>query len=311
MSELHEVGDRLFAYVQREGVGGWGWSNAGLVVDADETLLVDTLFDLDLTDEMLRTMRGAVPAARRIGSLVNTHANGDHCYGNERVGGARIIASERAATEMRETPPALLAALKENAAQLGEAGEFFAEIFGPFAFAGIQATPPTETFTGELTLHVGDREVQLIEVGPAHTRGDVIVFLPADRVVFTGDVVFNGMHPVAWADVDGWRRALDVIEDLAPDVIVPGHGPVADLGAVREERDYWAWLRAEARERFERGMGPLAAARDLPDDHRWRAWGERERLAVNVSTLFRDWAGEQDAADPLELFGLMAAFARG
>ena len=61
----------------------------GLVVDGERTLLIDTLFDLRLTEEMLREMRRAVPAAARIDTLVNTHANGDHCYGNQLVGDAR------------------------------------------------------------------------------------------------------------------------------------------------------------------------------------------------------------------------------
>ena len=77
---LHELGNGCFAYLQPD--GGWGWSNAGLVTDAGASLLVDTLFDLALTREMLAAMRRATPAAARIGALVNTHANGDHCYGN-------------------------------------------------------------------------------------------------------------------------------------------------------------------------------------------------------------------------------------
>ena len=91
---LQEVGEGLYAYLQPG--GSWGWSNAGLVVDGEATLLVDTLFDLALTREMLRAMRDAAPAAARIDTLVNTHANGDHCYGNQLVSGAEIIASSAA-----------------------------------------------------------------------------------------------------------------------------------------------------------------------------------------------------------------------
>ena len=80
---LHDLGRSCFAYLQPD--GSWGWSNAGLIVDGDQTLLVDTLFDLPLTAEMLTTMRDAVPAARRIQKLINTHANGDHTFGNQLV----------------------------------------------------------------------------------------------------------------------------------------------------------------------------------------------------------------------------------
>src|SRR6185312_759895 len=161
---LQEVGDGLYAYLQPD--GGWGWSNAGLVVDGERTLLIDTLFDLRLTEEMLRTMRDAVPAAARIDTLVNTHANGDHCYGNQLVGDAVIVASQRTATEMTELPPAAMAALVEQAPQMGELGDFFLRCFGAFEFAGIELKLPRETFSGELTLSVGARELELIEVGP-------------------------------------------------------------------------------------------------------------------------------------------------
>src|ERR1700720_4081149 len=106
---LQEVGEGFYAYLQPD--GGWGWSNAGLVVDGEDALLVDTLFDLHLTERMLAEMRRAVAAAGRIGTLVNTHANGDHCYGNQLLGGARIIASRRAAEEMERVPPSVLAGL--------------------------------------------------------------------------------------------------------------------------------------------------------------------------------------------------------
>ena len=89
---LHEIGNGLHAYLVPD--GSWGWSNAGLVSDGGQTLLVDTLFDLPLTREMLAAMRDAVPAAKRIGALVNTHGNGDHTFGNQLVEGARIIAAE-------------------------------------------------------------------------------------------------------------------------------------------------------------------------------------------------------------------------
>ena len=135
---LQEVGEGLYAYLQPD--GGWGWSNAGLVVDGERTLLVDTLFDLRLTGEMLRTMRAAVPAAARIDTLVNTHANGDHCYGNQLLADARIVASERTATEMGELPPSAMAALVEKAPSMGQLGAFFLDCFGAFMLGPV--SPP-------------------------------------------------------------------------------------------------------------------------------------------------------------------------
>src|SRR5262245_64060190 len=134
---LSEVADGCHAYVQPD--GGWGWSNAGLVVGDGASLLVDTLFDLHLTARMLDAMASAVVTAP-IRTVVNTHANGDHCYGNQLVGDAEIVASTAAAGEMAEVPPALLASL---VAADGEIGDLFRYFFGDFHFEGIDLTLPT------------------------------------------------------------------------------------------------------------------------------------------------------------------------
>ena len=100
---LQALGNSAYAWLAPH--ASWGWSNAGLIVDGEESLLVDTLYDLPLTEQMLRAMRAAEPRAGRIDTLVNTHANGDHCHGNELVSDARIIASTASALEMSELPP--------------------------------------------------------------------------------------------------------------------------------------------------------------------------------------------------------------
>lgn len=306
---LHDLGDGCWAWLQPD--GSWGWSNAGLVVDGDATLLVDTLFDLPLTREMLAAMRRAVPAAARIDVLVNTHANGDHCYGNQLVGGARIVASEACAKEMGDVPPAVLAQLVANADALGpEIAEFVRRAFGPFQFEGIEPTPPTETFSGRKTLAVGDKGVELIEVGPAHTRGDVLVHVPGDRTVFTGDILFVDGHPIIWeGPVGNWVRACDAILAMDVDTVVPGHGPVSDKGAVRALRAYLEHIAAEARRCFEAGLSRSEAARAIALDD-YASWGDAERIAVNVAALYRELGDPAPPPDTLELIGSMARLAR-
>ena len=305
---LHELGGGLYAYLQPD--GGWGWSNAGLVVDGEQTLLVDTLFDRALTERMLAAMRDAEPAAARIDTLVNTHANGDHCYGNELVGDARIVASERTASEMSELPPAAMAALVEQAPVMGEVGEFFLECFGSFDFKGIELELPDETFSGELALSVGALELRLIEVGPAHTRGDTLVHVPARRTLFSGDILFSGAHPIAWAGpVSNWIDACERILVLDPEVIVPGHGPLADSDAVRELKAYFEYLYEQARVRHEQGMTPLQAARSMSLD-RWADWHEGERLVVNVANIYAELSPDSEPLAPLAAFAQMAAFSR-
>ncbi|HLH13748.1 MAG TPA: MBL fold metallo-hydrolase [Solirubrobacteraceae bacterium] len=304
---LHELGDGLYAYLQPD--GGWGWSNAGLIVDGERTLLVDTLYDLALTERMLTAMRRAAPAAARIDTLVNTHANGDHCYGNQLVGGARIVASRRTAQEMTELPPAAMAAMLEQAPSMGRLGAFFTRCFGAFDFAGIELALPADTFDGELELRVGATQVRLVEVGPAHTRGDTLVHLPAQRILFTGDILFSAAHPIAWAGpVSNWIAACERILALEVDVLVPGHGPIAEPAAVRELKSYFEYLYEHARERHAQGMTPLQAARSLALD-RWADWGERERLVVNLANIYSELDGQHEPPNPLSAFQLMAEFA--
>jgi cyclase len=304
---LQEVGDGLYAYLQPD--GSWGWSNAGLVVDGERTLLVDTLYDLALTEQMLQAMRRAVPAAARIDTLVNTHANGDHCYGNQLVEGARILASERAAAEMGELPPAVMAALLEQAPAMGRLGAFFQQCFGAFDFKGIELALPDETFAGELEVNVGDRTVTLIEVGPAHTRGDTLVHVVEDGVLFSGDILFSQAHPIAWAGpVSNWIAACDRILELDIAVIVPGHGPLADLRAVRELRAYFEYLYDEARDRHAQGMTPLQAARSI-SRQRWADWGEPERMVVNIANIYGELSPGEEPLNPLAAFELMAEMA--
>jgi cyclase len=304
---LHELGDSLYAYLQPN--GGWGWSNAGLICQGEDSLLVDTLFDGRLTERMLRAMRQATSAAKRIDTLVNTHANGDHCYGNQLVAEARIVASARTAAEMSELPPAAFAALAEQAPNMGAVGEFFLDCFGQFDFTGLELVLPDETFAGELTLRVGSREVRLIEVGPAHTRGDTLVHLPAERVLFSGDILFHGAHPIAWAGpVSNWIAACERILAMDLEVIVPGHGPLADSSAVTELKAYFEYLYEQAGGLHAQGLSPVQAARALAMD-RWADWGERERLAVNLASIFRELDGAQEPQGALEAFAQMAELA--
>jgi glyoxylase-like metal-dependent hydrolase (beta-lactamase superfamily II) len=302
---LHQVADGVWAYLQPD--GGWGWSNAGLVTDGDASLLVDTLFDLRLTAEMLEAMRRVTPAAEQMDTVVNTHANGDHCHGNMLVSEAEIVASRAAATEMAALPPSRLADLMRLAPDLGEAGAFLLRVFGPFDFEGIDLVLPTRTFDGELELLVGDRRVRLMEVGPAHTEGDVVVHLPDEGVVFTGDILFHGGHPIVWAGpVANWIAACDRITALGANNVVPGHGPLATLAAVTDLKGYLEYLSTEARARFDAGMAVDEAAKDI-DLGPYAGWGEAERVPVNVRALYRDF-GAEVPADAASLFAAMAAW---
>lgn len=298
---LHELGDGCFAYLQPD--GGWGWSNAGLIVGDGVSLLVDTLFDLRLTAEMLESMVPAVAGAP-IATVVNTHANGDHCYGNQLVTDAEIIASESAAHEMTEVPPSMLAALTHAP---GELGELFRSFFGSFEFEGIEHTLPTRTFQDRLDLDVGGRLVELIEVGPAHTAGDVIAYIPDARTVYTGDILFIGGTPIVWAGpLTNWINACDLMLGMDIETVVPGHGPLTDKAGIVQVRDYLSFVQHEASARFEVGMDAWDAARDIALNG-FGTLGESGRISVNVDTVYRSLDPAHESPDMIEQFRRMAA----
>jgi cyclase len=301
---LHELGDGLYAYLQPD--GGWGWSNAGLITAEGTSLLVDTLFDLKLTRDMLDTM-APVTDRNPIGQAFNTHGNGDHWFGNSLLpDGIPIVASAAAIEDMRAAPAAAVNVLF-NELDLGPEFDAFAErAMRKFDFASVVERLPTESFSGAHELRVGDRRVELIELGPAHTLGDTIAHVPDAGVVFTGDLLFIEGTPIMWdGPVGNWLTACDRILDLGARVIVPGHGPVTDDSGVRDLQGYLTYVRDEARQRFEAGMDETAAADDI-DLTDYRDWGDPERIAVNVATIYRELDPSLPALARPELFVRMA-----
>jgi cyclase len=301
---LHDLGRGSFAYLQPD--GSWGWSNAGLVSDGEETLLVDTLFDLPLTAQMLKTMRDAVPAARSIKKLINTHANGDHTFGNQLIEGAEIIACRECAEEYGEWAPSQFKAFAANWKNFGEGGAFFHEVMGGvFDWRGLVDTPPTSMFDKTMEVKVGGKRLVLTHLGTAHTRGDILVHLPAERILYTGDLLFVGGHPVIWeGPIGNWIKICDYILALDVDVIVPGHGPISEKRAVRELKSYFEHIAQEARRHFDNGVPADVAAQKISLD-RFAAWLDPERMIINVASLYREFSGSKAPLNRVELFAGM------
>jgi glyoxylase-like metal-dependent hydrolase (beta-lactamase superfamily II) len=304
---VHDIGNGLYGYVQPDGT--WGWSNAGLIVSGGETLLVDTLMSVPLTRQMLDAF-GRVPGGDHIDRLVNTHANPDHFFGNGLVADAEIIATSEARKEMAGFDPKMLAGLAANYQQMGEAGEFLYETMGrKFDFSGVdEVTLPNRTFERRLTLTVGDKRIELADLGPAHTQSDTIVWVPDDRAVFTGDLLFNEGHPIMWAGpVENWISACQYILDLDPAVVVPGHGPITERTAVANMKAYFEYVRDEARIRFDAGVDFEEAARDI-NMTEYRGWSDPERIVANVFSLYKQWGAPFTPEQQRGLFGAMGRY---
>ena len=307
---VHDLGNGLYGYLQPDGT--WGWSNAGLIVSSGETLLIDTLMSVPLTRTMLEAFSRQVQGGGVIDTVVNTHANPDHFFGNGLVAHARIIATQATKDEMAGFNPRLLAQLPNNYQQMGDSGAFLYETMGrKFDFSGVdEVTLPNHTFVSRLSLKVGEKAVELIDLGPAHTVSDTVAWVPADRVLFTGDLLFNEGHPIMWAGpIENWIAACQAIIELVPEVVVPGHGPITDVQAVAALKSYFEYVRDETRKRFEAGLTFEAAARDI-NMREYRGWSDPERIVANVFSLYRQWGVRFSPEQQQDVFGAMGRYHR-
>jgi 2-keto-4-pentenoate hydratase/2-oxohepta-3-ene-1,7-dioic acid hydratase in catechol pathway/glyoxylase-like metal-dependent hydrolase (beta-lactamase superfamily II) len=297
---LHGVADRVWAWTLPD--GGYGWSNAGLVAGDGASLLVDTLFDLALTREMLDAMKPITSAAPITDALI-THSNGDHTHGNQLLDDSvRILAARGTAEEIAHgMAPEMLAMVQT--ANLGPVATPYArDRFGHFDFSGITVRNADQTFDYELTIDVGGRRVDLLNLGPAHTAADSVVHVPEAGVLFGGDLLFIGCTPIVWAGpIANWIRACDVMIALDAPTVVPGHGPVTDPDGIRAVRGYLAHVAEHAEAAHRRGLS-WAEAADAIDLGEYATWLDAERVVVNVYQRYR----ELDPATPqLEVMALL------
>jgi glyoxylase-like metal-dependent hydrolase (beta-lactamase superfamily II) len=247
--------------------------------------VIDTFWDLRHTQALIDTYRrvNAGPAKR----LVNTHHNGDHCWGNQLFRDAEIIGHRRCAEAFgKDASPAGLQMLR-NAGPSGDpAIAAFASALAEWDFSDIELTPPSTLFDDRLDLDLDGIRVEL-----RYAVGDVIVHLPAERVVFTGDVLFRLCTPIGWEGTYAqWIAALDEIVALAPDVVVPGHGPLSGVEGPRELRAYLVYVREESQRHFDAGRTSLEAAKRI-DLGPYADWTEPERLFFNVERAYREFRG--------------------
>lgn len=303
---LSQIGESTHAFLQPD--GGWGWSNSGLIVGDGESVLVDTFFDLANTRELLDAI--AATADRPIRTLVNTHHNGDHCWGNQLVEGATIVGHRLCREEMAAVQPAFLSSIKNS--EDGSASlDYLRNSFAAFDFDGIEVTPPTVTFEDTMSIHLGPHEIQLMYFGPCHTLGDIAVWVPDERVLFAGDLLFYGSTPLVWeGSLHNWIHTVDALIGLRPEVVVPGHGPVTDADGLRAMQEYLRLVVTEGTRLKEQGLSPIEAARsiDLGD---YTDWADSERLALNLMRLWLHLDGKppEERINAIEAFGAMADLA--
>jgi cyclase len=270
-----EVADGVVAVVNGE--GGAGLSNSVLLLGGPATV-IDTM--------LLPEMAGSIVSAldrrgRRAELVVNTHIHTDHIGGNVLFGDVPILAHPRTAAGMRKMIgepglPTLLAKVMPA----------FAERLADWDSVAAQPLPPAGI---ESALPEGAR---VLEFTDAHSAADLVVWLPTDQVLVTGDLCFSGVTPLAvHGRVGRWRTALDRLIALRPDVVLPGHGRPAGIGALHDLADYFDRVLAAAR---------LAHAEQLTAEAVWArfdpgpaaGWLEPERTLVNIQVALSEATGQ-------------------
>jgi cyclase len=282
---VSEVADGVFAYIQPD--GSWWINNTGFIRGDRTILSVDTCSTERRTRDYLAKVEEVAGAVPRV--LVNTHHHGDHTNGNCFLPFATVIGHERCREEMLRS-----GIMRPDG------------IFEPVEWGNLIPAPPFVTFDRRLDVYVDELKIELIHLmSAAHTTNDVVAWIPEHRVLFTGDLIFNGGTPfVLMGSVTGSLETLDAIIELEPEVIVPGHGSPGETEMVAVSGAYLRWLQRSAEQAVAAGLTPLAAAREL-DLGDFASLAHPERLAGNLHRAFAELRGVCPG-DPIDI---AAAFA--
>jgi len=290
---VEEVSEDVYAYVQPD--GSWWINNTGFVRGRRTVLSVDTCATERRTRDYLATLARVAGDAPR--TLVNTHHHGDHTNGNGLLPWAAVIGHRRCREEI------------VRAGILDPTG-----LFQPVEWGDLEPAPPFVVFEHDLSVFVDDLEVELRHLtASAHTTNDVVAWLPARRVLFSGDLVFNGGTPfVLMGSIAGSLEALDCIAELDPAVIVPGHGGICDLAAVARCGAYLRTVQAHAATAVAAGLSPLEAAHEF-DLGPFADLSDPERIVGNLHRAYAELSGGRGGADIdyLSAFGDMLTFNGG
>lgn len=281
---VEEMGPGVFAYVQPDGT--WWLNNTGFVVGDELVVSIDTC----ATEQRTRAYLDAVAdrTRRTPGVVVSTHHHGDHTNGNSLLPGATIVGHRRCREEMLRS-----GIMRPDG------------IFQAVEWGELSLRPPFVTFEERLDIHVDDIRMELHHVGTAaHTTNDVVVWLPEQRVLFTGDLVFNGGTSFfLMGSVSGMLLALDRLVELAPEVIVPGHGDPCGPEVLDTVGEYVRFVQERAAETHAEGLSPLQAARAI-DLGPFAELTDPERLPGNLHRAYAECEGRRPGAD----VDLLAAF---
>jgi len=216
------IGDTGLRTYENEGMNG----NAGFIVTQAGVVVVDSGSSYQVAKSIHAAIRKVTKQPVKV--LINTGGQDHRWLGNGyfKAQGAEIIAAAAAVEDMNARGAMQMEGLK------GELKE---------KLAGTEPVLPTRTFEKEMALKLGGRDIRLLHFQPAHTPGDLVVWLPKEGVAFAGDIVFTDrlLGVLPFSSATGWLASFEEMAKLNPRTVIPGHGDVCDLAkARRETADY-------------------------------------------------------------------------
>jgi glyoxylase-like metal-dependent hydrolase (beta-lactamase superfamily II) len=212
--------------------------------------------------------------------LILTHHHTDHIAGNQFFMPVEIVAHEYCRQEMLK--------MAATTSGLWAKREGWAD-----GTEERRIVPPTTTFSaGKMTYHYGSTIVEILFAAPAHTWGDVMVYLPQHKILFPGDIAFHYVAPFAQnAHVTKWIEVVDrIVDTMDVETIVPGHGPIGGKRELAGMGEYFKLLKREARQRFDARMSPGRAAADISMG-RFDNWIGPERIVMDTVRLYAEFGG--------------------
>ena len=279
-SRLEEVSDGVFAYIQPD--GSWWINNTGFLVGDRGVISIDACSTVRRTRAYLDAIASVTDQPVR--TLVNTHHHGDHTFGNFLFAGATIVGHE---------------GTRAGILDWGEprSAPFWTEV----EWGEVVLEPPFLTYTDSVTVWVDELRAEVKHVGlPAHTTNDSIVWLPDRKLLFAGDLLFNGGTPfLVQGSIAGAIEVLEtVIKPLGAETIVAGHGAPASPGLIDDVVAYLRFVQVSARDGRTAGLSPLETAREL-DLGEFCDLLDAERIVGNLHRAYAELDGPDDAAPPL------------
>lgn len=264
-----KLADDVYGLIGKEGA-----ANSGFVVTNEGVVVIDTQGTKELALFLKKKIREITD--KPIVYVINTHYHGDHTFGNQYFKEAKEIISHES------TKKNLIEKDKQQREQ-------FEKFFGENALEGFELTLPTKTFKKTLTLRAGGKTMELAYLGRGHTDGDIIVYLPIERIMFGGDLLYKDRLPwLGDAHISDWTETLKKLKNFDAGIYMPGHGNIGNIDMLFALQQYLVDLKLEVKKYIEKGkaLDEIKRKINLPKYKNWFKY--KEWLPLSAEKVYKE-----------------------